>query len=392
MRGTKQNLIYSLEFLFDNAKSDFLIPNVFPKKGVGEVKSIEKLAPLLLKQGAKLGDDTSLAHMDPPTPWMSWVATLYNASLNQNMLHEETAPFAKKAEDIVIGWLKPYFMMSGGHMCSGSTMANMTALWAARQIGIKKVVCSKMAHISIEKSCHLLGLECVKLETNNSCVMQKPNFDLSDACLVLTVGTTGNGAIDPLELIGMAKYTHIDAAWAGPLRMCDTYKHLLEGIQKADSIAISAHKMFFQPKDSAMILFREYSKIKPLISYGGNYLKSPNVGIQGSRHASALPLFMTLLAWGEEGFCQRINTLMNNAKILYEFLICKEEFEVLSAMKTGINVFRHKNIQTEEFLDRLPKGMFSSLQIDDTLWIRSVSANPNVKIDKITHIINKIIK
>jgi hypothetical protein len=37
---------------------------------------------------------TSLAHMDPPTPWITWAMALWNASLNQNLLHEMTSPFA----------------------------------------------------------------------------------------------------------------------------------------------------------------------------------------------------------------------------------------------------------------------------------------------------------
>ena len=72
---------------------------------------------------------------------------LWNARLNQNLLHSATAPFATEAEKQVIDWLQPYFGMGAGHMCSGSTLANLTALWAARDVkSIKKVVASEAAH------------------------------------------------------------------------------------------------------------------------------------------------------------------------------------------------------------------------------------------------------
>ena len=51
-------------------------------------------------------------------------------------------------------------------------------------------------------------------------------------------GTTSTGEIDPLKLIGQAKLTRLDAAWGGPLRFSPTRRHLLEGIDGADSIAV----------------------------------------------------------------------------------------------------------------------------------------------------------
>jgi len=134
--------------------------------------------------------------------------------------------------------------------------------------------------------------------------------DISNACLVLTAGTTATGVIDPLTLAAQAKWTHVDAAWAGPLRLSPTHAHLLNGIDKADSIAVSAHKWFFQPKDSALIMFRETEQSNPAISLGGGYLTAPNVGVQGSRGAAAIPSLATLIAWGREGIVNRIDRVM----------------------------------------------------------------------------------
>jgi glutamate/tyrosine decarboxylase-like PLP-dependent enzyme len=209
---------------------------------------------------------------------------LWNASLNQNMLHEMTSPFTTQAEALVLNWLAPYFGMQGGHFCAGSTIANLTGIWAARDAaGEKTVVTSQAAHLSVEKACRLLRLELVKVPTDRQGRLdceQLPNLD--GACLVLTAVTTATGAVDPLGLAGAAKWTHIDAAWAGPLRLNQTHARRLDGVEAADLVAVSAHKWLFQPKDSALVLFRNLDMANAAVSFGGGYLAKPNIGVQGS--------------------------------------------------------------------------------------------------------------
>jgi L-2,4-diaminobutyrate decarboxylase len=129
-----------------------------------------------------------------------------------------------------------------------------------------------------------------------------PN-DLSRVAVVLTAGTTSTGAIDPLNLAGYAAWTHVDAAWAGPLRL-SAHAGRLSGIERSDSVSVSAHKWFFQPKESALVLFRDTAAAHAAISFGGAYLAVPNVGVLGSHGATEVPLLATLLAWGRAG-CSR---------------------------------------------------------------------------------------
>jgi L-2,4-diaminobutyrate decarboxylase len=60
-------------------------------------------------------------------------------------------------EETVVRWLAPAFGKSGGHLTPGSSIANLTALWAARESGAREVVASVDAHLSIKKGAHLLG-------------------------------------------------------------------------------------------------------------------------------------------------------------------------------------------------------------------------------------------
>ena len=323
--------------------------------------------------------------MDPPTPWITWATALWNARLNQNLLHPATAPFAIAAEKKVVNWLIPFFDMEGGHLCSGSTLANLTSLWAARDAQqVKKIVASDASHLSIKKSARILGLPCELLPTNDQGKMLlDDSIDVSDACLVLTAGTTATGAVDPLDLIGQAAWTHVDAAWAGALRLSPAYAHLLNGIEQADSIAVSAHKWFFQPKESALVLVRDLSLANSAISFGGGYLTEPNIGVQGSRGAAAVSLLATLIAWGQTGLAERIDHTMAIAHQLSDFLKAEPRIELLAEPHAGIVVFRPTSIAVADFLKHLPTGLFSSCVLKDERWLRSVAANPLADIDKI---------
>lgn len=284
---------------------------------------------------------------------------------------------------LVLNWLTPYFGMQGGHFCAGSTIANLTGIWAARDAaGVKRVVTSQAAHLSVEKSCRLLGLELLKVPVDRQGCLdcgQLPNLD--DACLVLTAGTTATGAVDPLNLVGAAKWTHVDAAWAGPLRLSRSHSGRLDGIEAADSVAVSAHKWFFQPKDSALVMFRNLESANAAVSFNGGYLAKPNVGVQGSRSAAAVPLLATLLAWGREGVAQRIDHLMRLADLLADAIEKSDRLELWGRPQTGINVFRPMYSSTARLLLKLPPGMLSTCVLDGNTWARSVAANPSVDID-----------
>lgn len=373
----------ALHLLVSRSGDAATLPPTLPEAGLGEMRTLEMLSGSVLGRAAQLGAPVSLAHMDPPTPWITWAMALWNASLNQNLLHEATSPFATQAETVVLSWLAPYFGMKGGHFCAGSTIANLTGIWAARDAaGVKTVVASQAAHVSVEKTCRLLGLELVKVPVDRQGRLDRTQLpSLDNACLVLTAGTTATGAIDPLDLAGSAKWTHIDAAWAGPLRLSPTHAAKLDGIQVADSLAVSAHKWLFQPKDSALVMFRDPEAANAVISFGDGYLAKPNVGVQGSRSAAAIPLLATLLAWGREGLARRLDHLMNVANQLADAIEARRRFELWNRPQTGITVFRPVDRRTAAFVRAAPVGMLSTCELDGETWARSVAANPSVDVN-----------
>jgi len=318
------------------------------------------------------------------TTWRPWVTQCWNASLNQNLLHPDVSPVASELEQRLMQWIVPFFGMSGGHLTPGSTVSNLTALWAARdQRGIKRVITSTSAHLSIEKAARILGLELIKIPVEPSGQMNEALLpsNLQDAAVVLTAGTTSEGAIDSFACAGQAAWTHIDAAWAGPLRFSPTYAGVLNGIARADSIAVSAHKWLYQPKECGVLMFRDVLAANEVLSVSGAYLAKPNVGLLGSHGASAIPLLATLIAWGRDGLAQRIDAAMNNANLLQQFLVQQSHVKLFNEHSCGVVLWRSTERATAHIYQSLPAGTASTTTANGLQWIRHVSVNANINIE-----------
>lgn len=354
------------------------LPTILPDEGLGAAAALEELAPSTLAGAAHLDAPGFFAHMDPPTPWVSWAATLWAARLNQNLLHPDTAPIARPLEERAIGWLAPFFGMGGGHLVPGSTLATLTALWAARDLrGIDEIVASEAAHLSVRKAAAILGLRHRAIPVDAAGRLRADRMgDLSRAALVLTAGTTATGAVDPLDAGAGAAWRHIDAAWAGPLRLSPRHAPVLDGIERADSVAVSAHKWLFQPKECALVLFAHPDEADEALSFGGGYLATPNVGVLGSHGAVALPLVATLRAWGRVGVAARIERCMDLADTLARLVAAHDHLELYAPPVTGVVLWRPRHADARAVRDRLRRSVVSLIEVDERTWFRSVAANP----------------
>ena len=379
-----------------SSESAQVLPSALPEEGCGERAVLDHLAPVVLGGARRLGAPDALAHMDPPTPWIAWALTLWNASLNQNLLHPDVAPVARGLEARVVDWLAPAFGMVGGHMTPGSTLANLTALWAARELrGVRRVIASDAAHLSIAKSAHILGLDYEAARTDGTGRLDPTALpdDLSSTALVLTAGTTSAGAIDDLALAGRAAWTHVDAAWAGPLRFSRRHAACLDGIEQADSVAVSAHKWLFQPKESGLIFFRDNTAAEPAISSGGAYLAMPNVGLLGSHGAVAVPLLATLMAWGRVGLEARIDRTMETADGLWQRLNDHPAVELYGPQVSGVVLWRPNDSRSAQTVqEALPPGLASLTRVDGKDWLRHVAVNPNADLEVIWAAIEKALR
>ena len=165
--------------------------------------------------------------------------------------------------------------------------------------------------------------------------------------------------------------------------LSDRHRSVLSGIERADSVAVSAHKWLFQPKESALVFFADTGAANAALSFGGAYLAAPNIGVQGSHGAAGTVLLATLLAWGREGLAERIERCMDHAARLQTFIAAHPDLEGFEDGGTGVIVFRPRSHPIDTFRTGLPQGLASSAIIEGEAWLRCVCANPNADMDKI---------
>jgi L-2,4-diaminobutyrate decarboxylase len=401
-RPAREELRWALETLADALEADGEpvpgqagtedalagLPDTLPETGVGGRAALEALAGPWLGGATRLGHPGFFAHMDPPAPWPAWAAAMWAAALNQNLLHVDTAPVARDLEQRVVGWLAPAFGMDGGHLVPGSTLATLTALWAARELrGAEVVLASEVAHLSARKAAAILGLRFEALPVDERQRLRADALEgrnLERAALVLTAGTVTAGAIDPLTAGEGAAWRHVDAAWGGPLRLSRRHAHRLDGVERADSVGFSAHKWLYQPKESAAVLFADAEAAQSALSYGDPYLAVPNVGVLGSHGASAsLALAATLLAWGRTGLARRIEHAMELAIGLARRVQSEPTLELWGPLDAGIVLWRPHDTDLQALRERLQGAMVSLGRIGDDLWLRSVPANPDADVGRV---------
>lgn len=356
-----------------------ILPDSFPEAGIGDSAALDTLAPVVLDGSAQLHHPGYFAHMDPPTPAITWAASLWQVATNQNLLHPDAGPAARLLTEQVVNWLAPSFGMSGGHFVPGSTIANLTALWAARQLKqVTRVAASEKSHLSIRKSAEILGLKYTALPTNSRHEIDISSLtQLDQTALVLTAGTVATGIVDPLSRPDGTAWVHVDAAWTGPLRLTHRFARCLDGIETADSVGFSAHKWLYQPKGSALVLFRNADAAHDALSYGGGYLATPNVGLLGSTPAAAIPLAAMILSWGRTGLGQRIESDMAKADELAKLIESDPRFLLWGPNQTGVVVWRPVDAAASDVRNRLKNGWVSLTEVDGQTWFRSVAANPS---------------
>lgn len=157
-------------------------------------------------------------------------------------------------------------------------------------------------------------------------------------------------------------------------------------------MAVSAHKWFFQPKESALVLFRDAVRAHAAVSFGGAYLAVPNVGVLGSHGATAIPLFAMLMAWGRKGLVARIERCMGLAEEFASYISSDARLELLAATSSGVVVWRPARADRfEQVLLGLPPSTVSVTNLEGERWFRNVAANPNADVRKVIDAISALV-
>jgi len=202
-----------------------------------------------------------------------------------------------------------------GHLCSGGTIANLEALWIAGNLKPgKKVIASQQAHYTHERICGVLRLpfESVPCDSRARMDLDALEAILTDGSIgtvVVTIGTTATGSVDPLpEILKLqSKYDfriHADAAYGGFFILVDNLDSetlsAFQCLSEVDSIVIDPHKHGLQPYGCGCILFKDpavgrfYKHDSPYTYFTSNELHLGEISLECSRPgAAAVALWAT---------------------------------------------------------------------------------------------------
>lgn len=282
----------------------------------------------------------------PATVAANWLATAWD----QNTGLYSPTPTTSQLEQVALDWLLDLCHLPancGGGFVTGATMANFTALAAARHALLQRagwnveaeglfgappitVVVGEEAHPTLFKSLGLLGLgrtRVVKVPVDSQGRMRAAALPpLSGATLVcVQAGNVNTGAFDPLaEICARAReagaWVHVDGAFGLWANTAPTTAPLAEGLAEADSWATDFHKWLNVPYDSGIAIVRDADALRSSMAITADYLPTSEFRNPSdftpelSRRARGVEVWAALRSLGRAGVSELIERNCRQAR------------------------------------------------------------------------------
>jgi aromatic-L-amino-acid/L-tryptophan decarboxylase len=237
------------------------------------------------------------------------LAELLAATLNNVAVNWRAAPASTELEGLALDWLAQLLgLPSGwhGHIEDTASISTVAALAAAREATGKRVaVFSEHANVAVEKAARLVGLEPRKIAADEEFRLDLNELDLTDAAAVVaTVGTTSTTSVDPVAALadacsGTGAWLHVDAAFAGAAWVCPEFAWSRDGVDRADSVVVNAHKWLLTPMDCSCLWSRRPEDLRNAFSLVPEYLRtSEEIALNLADYGPALGRrFRSLKLW-----------------------------------------------------------------------------------------------
>ncbi len=403
LTGFLQDHIVALEKDLIEVEKDFSDSRI-PDEPIFVSEQTQFLLDKLVAHSVHTASPSFIGHMTSALPYFMLPLSKIMIALNQNLVKTETSKAFTPLERQVLGMMHrlvydesdafyEQWMHESNHalgnLCSGGTVANMTALWVARNRsfpatdgfrGIRReglfralrhygyegaaVLVSKRGHYSLAKAADLLGighdfLIAIDTDARNKVMpaamraklLELQAQKIKPIAIVGVAGTTETGSVDPLdELAGLAEefnvHFHVDAAWGGPTLFSHTYRPLLKGIERADSVTIDAHKQLYVPMGSGMVLFKDPTTLDAIEHHAQYVIRkgSKDLGttsLEGSRPGMAMLIQSGLKIIAREGYEILIDQGIEKAKAFAGMIQARDDLELISEPELNILTYRY---------------------------------------------------
>ena len=277
----------------------------------------------------------------PPHP-VATLAYFLTQQINPNNHALDGGPATGALEKEVVADLAHLFGFGNplGHLTSSGTIANLEALWVARELAPGKAIAfSREAHYTHRRMAEVLGVEGVEIAAD-----RRGRLDPDDlrrrlregtiATVVATLGTTGVGAVDPLPAILELRREfdfriHVDGAYGGFFRLLAETPGLLDpadaaafrAISECDSVVVDPHKHGLQPYGCGSVIFRDpavgalYKHDSPYTYFTSAELHLGEISLECSRAgAAAAALWATLKCFPLRGAGNGLGAILSQTR------------------------------------------------------------------------------
>lgn len=303
------------------------------------------------------------------------LAELLAATLNSVAFLWRTSPASTELEAVTLDWAAQLLGLPRGwhgHIEDTASTSTLAALAAAREVtGRNVVVCSEHAHSSVDKAAKLLGMELRKTPADEQYRLRADALDLTDAAAVVaTVGTTSIASVDSIPAIADAcaaagTWLHVDAAYAGSAWVCPELRWSQEGVERADSLVVNAHKWLFTPMDCSLLWSSRPDDLRRAFSLVPEYLRTSEeveslseYGPALGRRFRSLKLWAVLRCYGREGLQSRIREAVRLAELFEGWVRDEPGWEVCAPRHFSLVCFRRdgSDAENEAIVERVNRS------------------------------------
>ncbi|MFN8581116.1 MAG: aminotransferase class I/II-fold pyridoxal phosphate-dependent enzyme [Gemmatimonadaceae bacterium] len=330
---------------------------------------------------------------------------------------------------------------AGGLFVSGGSMANLTALAAARRVVLggpdarAVVYASSQTHNSLAKGLRVIGFtqdQIRTIETDDGLRLSLPALERAIAadiangrrpfCVVANAGTTNTAAVDPWHGIAdlcvrHGLWMHVDGAYGAAAVLTPQGRAALAGIERADSITFDPHKWLFQPFEIGCVLVRDLRHLRQAFTVHvddhGEYLEDVlrrvgdemmfyEHGVQLTRSFRALKLWMTLRVFGVQAVRDAIARGIELAELTERLLRADGRFAIVTPAQLGMVSFVPvagdiDPAAADAWVTRVADGvltdgfaMVTSTKVFDRQVLRMCTINPRTTDDEIRDTVTRI--
>ena len=421
--------------------------------------ALDELEEIYLRDAVYFHHPRYFAHLNPPVVIPAVLGEAVLAAVNSSVDTWDQSAGGTLIEQRMIEWTADRIGLgpaADGVFTSGGTQSNLHALLLAREEAKAAaptayrpdpagagasgsapteanlcVLTSEVSHFSIRKAAKLLGLApdavisvpCDRERRMQPCALARElerctRTGLVPMAVVATAGTTDFGSIDPLPEIAelCAQYgtwLHVDAAYGCGLLVSARRRHLLAGIERADSVTVDYHKSFFQPVSSSAVLVRDRAVLRHA-TYHADYLnprqaaleRIPNQvdkSLQTTRRFDALKLWLTLRVMGADAVGALFEEVCTLATEGWRMMMADPRFDVVVEPVLSTLVFRYVPAAPSgpEAIDRANryarKALFASgdavvagTTVDGRHYLKLTLLNPETTTEDIATVLDLI--